>query len=256
MTGTDRPSRIAVVTDIHAKPDSIGELAEALSVLRTEIEREVQPDLIVALGDLVHGGQSEETTLELLEAVIDTLEGGETPVRYVPGNHDVAVLDRSTLEDAFGHELWSIEERIVFLDSTGAGCTGFGGEIGSEQRDALESQADALSNPIVFVHHPLGFRRLDENRWFHDRPEQAFCTDRVAINEILKAIEPAFVVNGHLHWSDHTRDGGTDHFTVDSFNKELSEKPHGAFGVVDLEDGSRVRLVESTGFERIYRLPQ
>lgn len=248
-------SRLAVVADIHAKPETLEELRRKLRALCSRLETEVRPELVIVLGDLVHGTDDSTADRATLTAVVETFSNREFDVRFVPGNHDVETLDRSDLRAVFGHDLWTISEELIVLDSSMPGATGNRGEVGAEQRQALEARVGSLSSPLVFVHHPLGFRRTEENRWFHDRPEQAFCGDRVAVNELLAEIDPVFVVNGHLHWCDHVVDGGVHHFTVDSFDKSLEPVADGAFAVIDLDGRPSVRLVEGSGFEHRHVFP-
>jgi Icc-related predicted phosphoesterase len=118
--------RIAAVADIHAGPESAGELAPLLTGLRDEA------DLFLLAGDLTRAGNPSEA--EIL--VVELSEAG-VPIVAVLGNHDyhhdqapaitailneagIDVLDRSGIVREIG------AQRVAI-----AGTKGFGGGFGA-----------------------------------------------------------------------------------------------------------------------------
>jgi 3',5'-cyclic AMP phosphodiesterase CpdA len=74
------PTRALHVSDLHAGRHEAAGLADGLAALVSEVE----PELVIATGDLSHRGRPEQ--LAHAKALLDRLE---TPVLAVPGNHDI-----------------------------------------------------------------------------------------------------------------------------------------------------------------------
>lgn len=74
------PTRTLHVSDLHAGRHEASGLIEGLAALVAEIE----PELVIATGDLSHRGRAEQ--LAHAKGVLDRLD---TPVLVVPGNHDI-----------------------------------------------------------------------------------------------------------------------------------------------------------------------
>jgi 3',5'-cyclic AMP phosphodiesterase CpdA len=74
------PTRALHVSDLHAGRHEAAGLAEGLVALVAEVE----PELVIATGDLSHRGRPEQ--LAHAKELLDRLE---TPVLAVPGNHDI-----------------------------------------------------------------------------------------------------------------------------------------------------------------------
>jgi len=74
------PTSALHISDLHAGKHETPGLVDALSALATEVE----PELVLATGDLAHRGRREQ--LELARRLLDSLG---RPVLAVPGNHDL-----------------------------------------------------------------------------------------------------------------------------------------------------------------------
>jgi len=165
---------IAQISDMHVgRP---GELAygrfdtawRLACCVRQLAERRPAPDVVLATGDLVDAGSTEEygRLRELLAPLA-------MPVYLIPGNHD----DRDALRSVFSDHAYLGQSggparycvdghpvRLIALDTTVAGETG--GALDTEQIAWLERQLDAAPREptLVFMHHPpfkTGIARMD-----------------------------------------------------------------------------------------------
>ncbi|MCZ6679527.1 MAG: metallophosphoesterase [Candidatus Poribacteria bacterium] len=119
------PINFIFVTDSHHYPSAPEDYGppKMLTHSRTVMEAAVpkinalQPDFIVHGGDLLCGGSAFDlpwsTYLQSIQEVADVFAGFETPVYYIPGNHD-ADAQRGTFE-AFAKE-FPIPETIDVVE--------------------------------------------------------------------------------------------------------------------------------------------
>ncbi|WP_435067755.1 metallophosphoesterase family protein [Haloplanus sp. C73] len=246
---------VAVLADLHLDADSADRILDELRETVDRIERRHDPDRLVILGDVVQDVSPEADARNVRRAV-DVLDEFSTPVRWLLGNHDVAALSRERVTDLLGNERYGADGPLVFLDSSAPRLGDGRGELDAEQLAFLDGVLDSRSNALVFVHHPIHYHSLDDNYWFSDRPEVAFCGNKGAVEPMLDDGVRA-VFNAHLHEADFRMIDGVAHVTVDAFNKSASDRGVGAYATVTLaDDGSLfVRQVDAEGLERTARLP-
>lgn len=106
----------------------------------------VEPDAVIAKGDLTHqGAESELATFEGIFAAV--------PLRRVYGNHDVS--SRSELGPEAAFELVTVAgARIALLDTSIPAQTG--GRVTTDQLEWLDGAgADGETPVLVMGHHPL-----------------------------------------------------------------------------------------------------
>jgi len=204
---------IAQITDLHIRP--AGRLAYGRVDTATHLERAVAallaldplPDVVLATGDLVDGGEPEEYAhLHRLLAPI------ERPLFVVPGNHDA----RRPLFEAFGSagylpgdgrflhytvEDWPV--RLIGLDTIIPGEPG--GLLCAERLAWLEDRlAEQRGRPtLLFMHHPpiaTGIGHMD-TMGLAD-------ADRFAAL-IRRNPQVERIVCGHVHRSIQARFAGT-----------------------------------------------
>lgn len=114
--------RIAAVGDVHFGPDSAGTLRPHLEQLRTEA------DLLVLAGDLTKIGHAHEA-----EVLARELEGAETPIVAVLGNHDYhqeQEREIARILTATGVQVLEGDATVVRVNGSRvgiAGLKGFGG---------------------------------------------------------------------------------------------------------------------------------
>lgn len=253
--------RTAVLTDLHLDPDCADAVLDAFDDALDRI-RDRDPSRVVVVGDVVQD-TSPETDRRLLGRVVDRLEALPCPYFVLRGNHDVEELDPAAFGDAVGHERFRIdaEDDLVYLDSSAPRLAGSRGEVDDEQLGALATalEGGGIDDALVFVHHPVHYHPVDDNFWFADHPEEAFCGNKRAVRALLEpaADRIAGVLNGHLHEWHHVDADGLDHFTVDAFNKRRHPTGEtGGFAVVDRDGGLTVDYHAGDGSEHRIRLPE
>lgn len=239
--------RIGVVSDIHRKKKTQEAVDRELNAFVSYMNEYVQPDLVMALGDLIHHDTKEEDKRQLA-AVRDALDSINAPVRYLLGNHDVMRLSPEECatvldQDRFGHEVVAGED-ILFLDSSARWLSGSRGEISEEQMAFLEETLPAVEDALLFVHHPIHYHNVEDTVFWDVYPERAFCGNKKEINYLIGELGGVRAVfNGHLHEHDHTVFEGIDHVTVEPFSRKTrGAGPTGAHAVVDTEEGITVLM--------------
>ena len=204
---------IAQITDLHVRPrgwkanrvvETNAMLARAVTSLNA---LKPVPDVVLATGDLVDGGEPEEyARLHRLLAPI------ERPLFVVPGNHDA----RRPLFDAFedggylpgdGRFLHYVVEdwpvRLIGLDTIIPGEPG--GRLGAERLAWLEARlGEQRDRPtLLFMHHPpiaTGIGHMDTMGL-------ADADDLAALIRRHPQVER--IVCGHVHRSIQARFAGT-----------------------------------------------
>jgi len=235
-------------------------IVNKLEALVETFEREVDPSRVVVLGDMIHESGSLVADKEHAMIVADVLADLSCPIRYLPGNHDVVNgVPADYWDSVYGHSPWAVESdtSIAFLNSSAPRLKNGRGELTDEQIYELMAAMGSYEDGLVFVHHPVHYTDTSENWWFGEAPEEALCGNKRTFWERLGDDPPiAATVNGHLHQGEHVHYCGVDHFTVDSFNKELvPEEPHGAYAVVERDSDLRVQLVHGDGRSETYYVP-
>jgi 3',5'-cyclic-AMP phosphodiesterase len=204
---------IAQITDTHIRPegvlayqrlDTAPYLARAVKHLQRLKPR---PDVVLATGDLVDAGSSEE-----YRRLHDLLAPLPMPVYLIPGNHD----DRAALADAFSDHAYLprpvrfiqyvVEEypvRLVALDTLVPGQVG--GLLCEERLRWLAARlAEAPDRPtVIFMHHPpftTGIVRMDS---------YGLANAREFAEVVQRHQQVERIVCGHLHRPIQARVGGT-----------------------------------------------
>lgn len=252
-------TRFGLLADIHYKPSVHDTIVPELESVVDTFRAEVEPDRIVVLGDIVHGGASDDDSSATV--VTDILDDVPCPVRYLPGNHDATGVDPSDRwAELYGSEAWGIDDdlSVAYLDSSAPRLRGPRGEIDEGPLERVVTRSDGWSRGLLFVHHPLYPADLTTNRWFDTAPEEAICGNKEAVWDRLGDTPGiAAVFNGHLHRHEHGRYRGVDQFTVEAFTKELvPEEAYGSYAVVErTAEAVTVEQVFGDGRSIRYRMP-
>ncbi|MGP0029435.1 MAG: phosphodiesterase [Acidimicrobiales bacterium] len=252
---------IAQITDLHVDEDSgfmrrfvdgNAKLSAALAFLAA---RRHPPDVILATGDLVNDGRSEQYRL-----LRDLLAPCTIPLYLVPGNHD----DREEFRAAFADQAWMpdrgpidyvIDEypvRLVGLDTSEADR--HDGYLDADQLAWLEHVlAQEPQRPtLVFLHHPpflTGMWMFDEIR----------LNGAEALHEVVgRHPQVVHILAGHVHRPVSTTWGTTSLTTAPStaHQSRFDLLPDEGAGIVDetpmiqfhLWDGASV-VTHSVPFE-------
>jgi 3',5'-cyclic AMP phosphodiesterase CpdA len=189
------PTRALHVSDLHAGKHEAAGLADGLAALVDEIE----PELVIATGDLSHRGRPEQ----LLHAK-DLLDGLEAPVLAVPGNHDIpytfpARFTRTwaEFERAFGtiDPIYRSESLVVCgLDSVRPWRHQGGRLSAGRLAGVAGTLADAPPHAlrVVALHHHLAGAPWRTSRKFPLK-------DRNGALHALASAGSELVLGGHIH---------------------------------------------------------
>ena len=212
-------------------------------------------DLAVHLGDITADAISDESQLEFAAQV---LAGLKTPLRCIPGNHDIGdnplagaaashadLLDGARLarfEALFGDEYWALEADGWTLIGLNAQRFGFGDAGEAAQFAWLGRALGAVRGPCgLFLHKPL-FRTGWDDDLLH--PRYAPLPSRRRLQALLSGVDLRFVVSGHTHQWRRGLVDGVEHvwapscaFTIpDLMQEPIGEKRVGAL-ILTLKDG-------------------
>lgn len=246
-----REKTIAILTDLHLESENEGQLFDALDNTLERAESH-SPDELVILGDIIQDTDP-MTDQRLIEDFVDRLVDRKLSFRCLPGNHDVNKIGLDVYSKLVGNQPYGTEENKIFLDSSAQHLSNGRGEISEEQLLFLKTTLTSITNPIVFVHHPIHYHSVQENRWFRNSPETAFCGNKDTVIDRLKSSQSEItaVINGHLHEWDYTKYCGIDQFTIDSFNKiHEPDGKTGSFALAELSDDFRVTQYYADGSEQ------
>lgn len=255
--------KIGLISDVHMRNADVTGVQSALERITDRFNDGFRPDTTIVLGDLIEDEGTERADLENVRRVTGVLDDLDSPVTYLRGNHDVVNLSRETLDDEL-NDPWghiSVDDAAVdllYLDSSAPRLPDARGELDQEQLTFLDEALDRSDDAVVFVHHPIHYHPIDENYWFAEHPERAFCGNKREVHDVIEAHDAVSAVfNGHLHEFDHTTYHEVDHFTINAVNKELPDADvTGTYAEVTIGDRVEVRTAEDSGFERTIRIPR
>ncbi len=243
-------ARVGVISDIHYSGDDITKFESQIETAVDHFDKS-NTDLVVILGDAVIEGDEKETTIERLEIVARAFEDTNCPVQYVPGNHDVVNTDKQDLKAVFGEDAFndtvSLTSHIdaVFLDTSAPHIPDSRGELGVDEAERLDKTLSESEYVVVFSHHPLYYHSLNDNPWFSEHPEVAFCSDKYRAQEVFENHGNILAaVNGHSHREHNDIYNDNPHFTIHPFGMESPESTgyNGSFAVIEVSR-SRVKMI-------------
>lgn len=248
--------RLALVTDIHAGPDTgnvRGE--EALGLLETFVleANRLAPDLAVDLGDRLTD-VDEPTDRARLAEVAARLKALACPREHLLGNHDT--LPREEQEAALGGRLgnraldlggW----RLLFLDTFEAGS--IGGRVTPEAAGRLSASLEGVERAVVFSHQPLHGEPMAGNPYFEQKYAAHACPQGA---ELARAVlersgRVRLCVSGHAHWNDVRTVNGVPYLSVQGLTESWASggRAAGAWAWLELGETIRVRVKGLDPFE-------
>ncbi|HKX42204.1 MAG TPA: metallophosphoesterase [Burkholderiaceae bacterium] len=246
--------RIAIVTDSHLSaraPECVRNWqAAADAVARLGV------DLTVHLGDITTDGQSHPDEIAF---AAELLRGWPTPLRCIPGNHDVgdgsgeAPLDRGlrgAYERAFGADRWAV--RAGRWELIGLNAQLFATDTAEEAvqwrwLEALPADAadhDGAMHRVLLLHRPLLRPSAAERSRTRGRYVDDAASRRLIEGPLGGTLR--LVLSGHTHqfldWRDHA--SGVRHVWLpstgfvlpDAMQPRVGEKIVG-LGLLDLQEG-------------------
>jgi 3',5'-cyclic AMP phosphodiesterase CpdA len=260
--------RFALISDVHLGPQAshqgklrkLTHLSEELvmSFVR-KMRDEVNPDLVINLGDVIEDESAEQDRQRYGHFVSMLRETGK-PVLHVAGNHDTINLSCEEL-----CAMWGTESSVTYSrDTDGVHFAvlrtiehrGERIELPAEQIAWLEQDLAATSLPsIVLMHHPPSEMRLEGNRWFEKRPYLCRVAERRPLREVIeKSSKVLAVFNGHVHWNHFDVIAGIPYITLQSLIENLDDDAPGraaaAYAVCELDQ--RRLVVNVFGAETLH----
>ncbi|HVY30472.1 MAG TPA: metallophosphoesterase [Polyangiaceae bacterium] len=254
--------RFALISDVHLGPQAShqGKLRklthqseELVMGFVRRMRDEVNPDLIINLGDVIED-ESAEKDRERYGHFVSMLREIGKPVLHVAGNHDTINL---TCEELC--TLWGTESNVMYSrDVEGVHFAvlrtiehrGERIELPAEQIAWLRDDLAKATLPcVVLMHHPASEMRLEGNRWFEKRPNLCRVVERRAVREVIeKSGKVLAVFNGHVHWNHFDVIAGIPYITLQSLIENLDDDAPGraaaAYAVCELDER---RLVVNVG---------
>jgi 3',5'-cyclic-AMP phosphodiesterase len=241
-----RPTRLALIADIHCGPDRDTQLgSRAPDLLETFVSavRAFRPDGVIDLGDRINSvahGQDGVRTAYVRRRLLET----GAPVYHVLGNTDAECLSKNDLTGVLGkpsaYEAVDLDgPRLIVLDSLDPSVDGIGGTIGEAQLDWLGGVLRTPRPCLVCCHHPLDDQPLTGHRYFEARPGLAGVCNRVRVRRLLEqAGNVSVVFAGHMHWTRFTRMAGVPHLTLGSLvdGAYTDGEPGGTYAFVTIDD--------------------
>jgi 3',5'-cyclic AMP phosphodiesterase CpdA len=246
--------RFALISDVHLGPPAShqGKLRklthlseELIAAFVKRMRDEVQPDLIINLGDVLED-ESPERDRERYGKFVSMLREAGKPVLHVAGNHDTIHLTPAQLCGLWGDTPEPVYSRDVdgvhFAVLRTIEHRGERIELPEEQIRWLEQDLAATNLPsIVLMHHPASEMRLEGNRWFEKRPQLCRVVERRALRQVIEESKKVIAVfNGHVHWNHFDVIAGIPYVTLQSLIENLDDDAPGrvaaAHAVCELDD--------------------
>lgn len=201
-----------------------------------EIINQRTPRFVVIGGDLIDDANSEDQTDEFL-AITATIDD-EIPVRWVPGNHDIAydavVPTRESIDayrEVFGDDYYSFRFEGALFVALNTTVIDHPEEVPEEWErqfafltDELETARRVGVDHIVLLgHHPLFLERADEADTYWNLPLER----RSQILELIHAAGVRIGFAGHWHRNSIGFDGDFVQVTSGPVGYPLGLDPSG-----------------------------
>lgn len=244
--------KFTIISDIHIGPLGYSDervlrkltnhSEELLSEFVQRMNKEIHPQFVVQLGDVIEDDNPENDKTNFKKA-IDGLSKLQCPVYNVVGNHDLVSQTEDDLLELFGRKkLYGSSDEgsyhLIFLFSDDR--DDILPIISDEQREWLEADLKKTEKPtIVFIHHSLADQDLTGNFWFEGLPDRCLVGNRKEIRKILEESgKVVAVVNGHLHWNKMDVHNGIPYFNVQSLVEDVHGDgvPSSSYTIVNIND--------------------
>jgi 3',5'-cyclic AMP phosphodiesterase CpdA len=207
----------------------------------------IRPDLVVIGGDMVDDANSEDQYDEFMRIThrIDT----DIPLRWVPGNHDVAIdtvvptpESLAAYRDAFGSDFYAFDAgplRFVALNTV---VIDHPEQVPGEWEAQLDfisgelADAAARGRPAVLVgHHPLFLHDPQEADDYWNLPLER----RRTLLDLIHRHQAPMAIAGHWHRNSVAADGDFEMVTTGPVGYPLGADPSG-FRVVEVGGDGRI----------------
>ncbi len=265
--------KLVIFSDIHYAPEvptkngsKIGRklVLHAIPLLEhliVKINNEINPDVVINLGDLVEDFNNHNKDIINLNFIWKFLKNINPPFYSVTGNHDLrSMSSRTEVEEIMGyeHSTFSIDilgYHFVFLgldvnESLGVESGGILKTQFISKEDLKWLRTDLRNNTLpslVFTHFGIAEDDMKGNWWFESCPDHALLGNRKEVKEILKEDKNLVAVfSGHQHWTKKTVEDGISYYVVGSLTENIHDDgvPDGVYFEVNL-DGNKIEVKEN-----------
>jgi 3',5'-cyclic AMP phosphodiesterase CpdA len=232
---TERGMTVDIVPEVEGFEWDAERYREAIAAAN-----QLRPEFVVMGGDMIDDPTSQEQYDELM-AITAELDD-EIPIRWVPGNHDIAFdtvvpTDASiaAYRDAFGPDFYSFDHggiRFIVLNTVVIDHPEETGDALMEQMDFLRWEigriVDDGARGVVFGHHPLFVGEADEEDTYWNLPS---IRRRSLLTEFRRG-QISHMFSGHWHRNSVARDGEFEMVTSGPVGYPLGSDPSGLRRVV------------------------
>ena len=209
-------SKIGLLTDLHydGSAPAMNRLYEAVSMINQS-----GAEALLVMGDLVNG-TSASNTKRLLREVEALCDMFRSPIRYMPGNHDLDYISKAEFYNALGHAGDPSRFHFEFggytficldgnfsPDGTEYNTGNFEWQqscVPEEQVEWLRARLAASLQPVIVVSH----QRID-CEGIHSVVNHAAVREVISLSDKVKA-----VFQGHRHEDDLKQLEGTSYYTL------------------------------------------
>lgn len=201
----------------------------------------IRPDFVVMGGDMIDDA-ADEAQYEAVMEITSRLDG-EIPMKWVPGNHDIAadavVPTRHSIDkyrELFGPDYYAFDwgsARFVVVDTVVLDHPEHVPTELQEQLAFIEFELVAASTAgrqaVLIGHHPLFIGHADEEDTYWNIPRPR----RDALLTLIHRHGARVMFSGHWHRNSHAWDGDFEMVTSGAVGYPLGSDPSG-FRLVDV----------------------
>jgi len=256
--------KIALISDTHFAAVAQDFLANGQAACTWVDSLDI--DLAVHLGDITADGVIHPEHYTAARRVLSELK---TPLRLLPGNHDIGdnpsfvegkQPEETVRTDAlalyrrtFGPDRWSFRQAAWTVIGLNAQLFGTGGAEEEAQAEWLTDTLSRVGGPLgLMLHKPL-FRTHPEDGDAHHRYVPP--PPRLSLFEQLRRHDLRFVVSGHTHQSRRLIHDGVEHvwapstaFIIpDRMQERIGDKHVGVMTLTLSSDSHRFELARPNG---------
>ena len=212
----------------------------------------IRPDLVVIGGDMVDDPNSEDQYDEFMR--ITSAIDSEIPIRWVPGNHDIAPdtvvptpASLSTYRELFGDDYYGFDHGPLHFVALNTVVIDHPEQVPGEweaQRAFIEQELlDARKRDrtaVLIGHHPLFLREAGEPDDYWNLPLER----RRVILDLVRRHSVPMAIAGHWHRNSLASDGLFEMVTTGAVGYPLGADPSG-FRIVEVDGGSITHRYQS-----------
>lgn len=257
--------KIVIFSDLHYAPErpvNNGSIIDRkltdyalplLDKLVVKINKEIKPDVVFNLGDLVEDFNDKEQDLVNLKFIWKKLKDIKCPFYSLAGNHDLRSMDnREEVENIMGykHSTFSVNINgyhfvLLGLDVKPELGRAFGGIFKTQflsNEDLKWLKEDLKDNHlpvIVLSHFGIAEDDMKGNWWFEENPDHALLGNRKELKQILcKDKNLIAVFSGHQHWTKFHIENDINYYVIGSMTENINDDgiPDGIYFEIKLKD--------------------